>query len=67
MKIETRITNKGKTFILKNGEELTPSTDLYFVIVKDGEKVDSKSVKSITEAGEIAQSYEAFIKYYIQN
>lgn len=33
----------------------------------DGEKIDSKSVKSVTEAGEIAQSYETFIKYYNQN
>lgn len=32
-----------------------------------GEIIDSKSVKSITEAGEIAQSYETFIKYYNQN
>lgn len=30
----------------------------------DGEKIDSKSTKSITEAGEIAQRYETFIKYY---
>ena len=33
----------------------------------DGEKIDSKSVKSVIEAGEIAQSYETFIKYYNQN
>ena len=29
----------------------------------DGEKYDSKSVKSVSEAGEIAQNYETFIKY----
>lgn len=29
----------------------------------DGEKYDSKTVKSVSEAGEIAQSYETFIKY----
>lgn len=29
----------------------------------DGEKYDSKTVKSVIEAGEIAQSYETFIKY----
>lgn len=33
----------------------------------DGEKIDSKSTQSIIEAGEIAQSYETFIKYYNQN
>ena len=33
----------------------------------DGKKIDSKSTKSIIEAGEIAQSYETFIKYYNQN
>ena len=33
----------------------------------DGEKYDSKTVKSVSEAGEIAQSYETFIKYYNQN
>lgn len=29
----------------------------------DGEKYDSKTVKSVIEAGEIAQNYETFIKY----
>jgi hypothetical protein len=33
----------------------------------DGEKYDSKTVKSVLEAGEIAQSYESFIKCYKQN
>ncbi|MBR4890805.1 MAG: hypothetical protein IKU15_05920 [Clostridia bacterium] len=33
----------------------------------DGEKYDSKTVKSVIEAGEIAQNYETFIKYYNQN
>jgi hypothetical protein len=33
----------------------------------DGKKYDSKTVKSVSEAGEIAQSYETFIKYYNQN
>lgn len=43
--------------------------ETYYIVTCyiDGEKVDSKSVKSITEAGEIAQSYETFIKYYNQN
>lgn len=30
----------------------------------DGEEIDSVSTKSIIKAGEIAQSYETFIKYY---
>ena len=29
----------------------------------DGEKIDSVSTKSVSEAGEIAQNYETFIKY----
>lgn len=33
----------------------------------DGEEIDSVSTKSIIKAGEIAQSYETFIKYYKQN
>lgn len=33
----------------------------------DGEEIDSVSTKSIIEAGEIAQSYETFIKYYNKN
>ena len=32
----------------------------------DGEKIDSVSTKSVLAAGEIAQSYETFIKYYSQ-
>ena len=43
--------------------------DTYYIVscYVDGEKIDSKSVKSVTEAGEIAQRYETFIKYYNQN
>ena len=29
----------------------------------NGEKYDSKTVKSVSEAGEIAQNYETFLKY----
>ena len=32
----------------------------------DGEKIDSVSTKSIIVAGDIAQSYETFLKYYSQ-
>lgn len=43
--------------------------ETYYIVTcyVDGEKIDSKSVKSVIEAGEIAQSYETFIKYYNQN
>lgn len=43
--------------------------ETYYIVTcyVDGEKIDSKSVKSVSEAGEIAQSYETFIKYYNQN
>lgn len=33
----------------------------------DGKEIESISTESITDAGEIAQSYESFIKYYKQN
>ena len=43
--------------------------ETYYIVTcyVDGEKIDSKSVKSVSEAGEIAQNYETFIKYYNQN
>lgn len=43
--------------------------ETYYVVTCyiDGEKYDSKSAKSVLEAGEIAQKYETFIKYYNQN
>lgn len=43
--------------------------ETYYIVTcyVDGEKYDSKTVKSVSEAGEIAQSYETFIKYYNQN
>jgi len=51
--------------IMGNGEwEETYYTVTCYV---DGEKIDSKSVKTIIEAGEIAQNYESFIKCYNQN
>lgn len=50
--------------LMGNGEwEETYYTVTCYV---DGEKIDSKSVKSVSEAGEIAQRYETFIKYYNQ-
>lgn len=51
--------------IMGNGEwEETYYTVTCYI---DGEKIDSKSTKSIIEAGEIAQNYESFIKCYNQN
>lgn len=43
--------------------------ETYYIVTcyVDGEKIDSKIVKSIIEAGAIAQTYETFIKYYNQN
>ena len=43
--------------------------ETYYIVTCyiNDEKIDSKSVKSVTEAGEIAQNYETFIKYYNQN
>lgn len=43
--------------------------ETYYIVTcyVDGEKIDSKTVKGVTEAGEIAQKYETFINYYNQN
>ncbi|MBO5826884.1 MAG: hypothetical protein J6R59_00200 [Paludibacteraceae bacterium] len=43
--------------------------ETYYIVTcyVDGEEIDSVSTQSIIEAGEIAQSYETFIKYYNQN
>ena len=43
--------------------------ETYYIVTcyVDGKKIDSKIVKSIIEAGAIAQTYETFIKYYNQN
>ena len=68
MEIETRIVKKGETFIFKNGNELTPSTDLYFVIVKDGEKeLVNRVFDNPIYAGDAVKSLEAFYQYLVQN
>ena len=43
--------------------------EIFYIVTcyVDGEKIDSETVQSVIEAGEIAQSYETFIKYYNQN
>lgn len=68
MEIETRIIKKGERFIFKNGEEFTPSTDLYFVIVKDGEKeLVNRVFDNPIYAGDAVKSLEAFYHYLVQN
>ena len=69
MKIETRIVKKGETFFaLKNGQELTASTDLYFVIVKDGEtELLNRAFEDPIFAGDAVKSVEAFYSHLIQN
>ena len=68
MEIETLFKKKGETFILKNGEEFTPSTDLYFVIVKDGEKeLLNRVFGDPIYAGDAVKSLEAFYRYLVQN
>lgn len=68
MEIETRFIKKGETFILKNGEKLTPSTDLYFVIVKDGEKeLVNRVFDNPIYAGNAVKSLETFYSYLVQN
>lgn len=76
--VNNEMTKWNKVKITKDVRRFTIEPDFmgigeqeetYYIVTCyiDGEKVDSKSVKSITEAGEIAQSYETFIKYYEQN
>ena len=69
MKIETRIVKKGETFFaLKNGQELTASSDLYFVIVKDGEtELLNRVFDDPIFAGDAVKSVEAFYSHLIQN
>ena len=68
MKIETRIVKKGETFVLKNGDTLTPNKDLYFVIVKDGEtELLNRVFEDPIFAGDAVKSVEAFYSHLIQN
>ena len=68
MKIETRIVKKGETFVLKNGDTLTPNKDLYFVIVKDGEtELLNRVFEDPIFAGDAVKSVEAFYTHLIQN
>ena len=68
MKIETRIVKKGETFVLKNGDSLTPNTDLYFVIVKDGEiELLNRVFDDPIFAGDAVKSVEAFYSHLTQN
>lgn len=68
MEIETRFIKKGETFVLENGEKLTPCTDLYFVIVKDGEKeLVNRVFDNPVYAGNAVKSLETFYSYLVQN
>lgn len=68
MEIETRIVKKGETFIFKNGNELTPTIDLYFVIVKDGEnELANRVFDNPIYAGDAVKSLESFYRYLVQN
>ena len=68
MEIETRFIKKGETFVLENGEKLTPSTDLYFVIVKDGEKeLVNRVFDNPIYAGNAVKSLETFYNHLVQN
>lgn len=68
MKIETKIVKKGETFFaLNNGQELTAPTDLYFVIVKDGEtELLNRVFEDPIFAGDAVKSVEAFYSHLIQ-
>lgn len=66
MEIETRFIKKGETFVLENGEKLTPSTDLYFVIVKDGEKeLVNRVFDNPIYAGNAVKSLETFYNHLV--
>ena len=68
MKIETRIVKKGETFVLKDGDSITPNNDLYFVIVKDGEsELLNRAFEDPIFAGDAVKSVEAFYSHLIQN
>ena len=68
MKIETRIVKKGETFILKGGDSITPNSDLYFVIVKDGEtELLNRVFDNPIFAGDAVKSVESFYSHLIQN
>lgn len=67
---KVKITKDVRRFTIEpNFMGISEYEETYYIVTCyiDGEIIDSKSVKSIIEAGEIAQSYETFIKYYNQN
>lgn len=68
MKIETRIVKKGETFVLEGGDSITPNSDLYFVIVKDGEReLLNRVFDDPIFAGDAVKSVEAFYSHLIQD
>ena len=68
MKIETRIVKKGESFVLYGRDGLIPDSDLYFVIVKDGEtELLNRVFDDPIFAGDAVKSLEAFYSHLIQN
>lgn len=68
MKIETRIVKKGETFVLNGGDRFTPNSDLYFVIVKDGEtELLNRVFDDPIFAGDAVKSLESFYSHLIQD
>ena len=68
MKIETRIVKKGETFVLKSGDSLTPSKDLYLVIVRDGEtEILNRVFEDPIFAGDAVKSLKEFYSHLVQN
>ena len=68
MKIETRIVKKGETFVLKNGDALTPNKDLYLVIVRDGEtEILNRVFGDPIFAGDAVKSLKEFYSHLVQN
>lgn len=64
MKIETRIVKKGETFVLNGGDRFTPNSDLYFVIVKDGEtELLNRVFDDPIFAGDAVKSLESFYSH----
>lgn len=76
--VTNELTKRNKVKITKDVRRFTIEPDFlgigeqeetYYIVTcyVDGEEIDSVSTQSIIEAGEIAQRYETFIRYYNQN
>ena len=68
MKIETRILKKGIEVFTEDGEKVTPTRDLYLIIVTNGEDILFKRLfDDLVFAGDSVRSVEAFCQYLVQN